>query len=887
MAEDSDERLRDLKERDEFAERLRQKDKDKTKKIVEDLSSKSESDSKRRRLLADDVEARRAAMPSMRERSRQEYLKKREQQQLELLEARVQDEEYLFRDQKISRRERKAHEYNREVLRLAKERLQIDDKIDAYTMPEDYITEKGKIDRKKKEAALYQKYEEETKFVSEREQWEADQIKKSLIQVGALDRAAEEDAYDFVFDKDQQIEFILTDTLEHLKDDKNEQFIKQIDEAERKFLSIQEVRKSLPIYAYRQPLLDALEDHQVLIIVGETGSGKTTQIPQYLYEAGFTKGGKKIGCTQPRRVAAMSVASRVAEEMGVKLGFEVGYAIRFEDCTSEHTIVKYMTDGMLLREFLTEPDLGGYSALIIDEAHERTLHTDIVLGLVKDIARYRKDLKLLISSATMNAQKFSEYFDNAPIFNIPGRPYPVQIHYTSAPEANYLAAAVTTVLQIHVTPAPGDILVFLTGQEEIEAAQAALEHACRKLGKKIRELIICPIYSTLPSDMQSRIFEPTPKEARKVVLATNIAETSITIDGVSFVIDPGFQKQKCFNPQSGLESLVITPCSRASANQRAGRAGRVGPGKAFRLFTKWAFYNELEENTIPEIQRSNLATVVLQLKSLGIHDLVEFDFMDPPSPNALAQALSQLYALGALNDRGELTKLGRRMAEFPMEPMLAKTLIASEKYQCSEEILSIVAMLSVQNSIFYRPKEKKLEADKMRQYLVRPGGDHLTLLNIWNEWVESGFSKEWCAQNFIQHRSMSRARDVRDQLVGLLDRVEIASMSNPDPADITPIQKAITSGFFFNAARLQKSGDSYRTVKNARTVNIHPSSSLFQVNPRWVLYFELVLTSKEYMRQVMEIKPEWLMEVAPHYYKEQDLDNLKDSKKLPKAHRPK
>ena len=451
---------------------------------------------------------------------------------------------------------------------------------------------------------------------------------------------------------------------------------------------IEATRKALPVYEYRDDLLAAIEEHQVLIVEAETGSGKTTQLPQYLHEAGYTKNGMKVGCTQPRRVAAMSVAARVAEEMGVRLGQEVGYSIRFEDATSDKTVLKYMTDGMLLREFLTDPELSTYSALVIDEAHERTLSTDILFGLVKDIARFRPELRLLISSATLNAQKFAKYFDDAPIFRIPGRRYAVDLHYTAQPEANYIHAAVTTVFQIHTTQPKGDILVFLTGQDEIEAMEENLKETAHALGDKVAELIIAPIYANLPSDMQAKIFEPTPEGARKVVLATNIAETSITIDGVVYVIDPGFVKQNNYNPKTGMESLVVEPISRASAQQRSGRAGRVGPGKAFRLYTKWAFQNELLEDTIPEIQRTNLGNVVLMLKSLGINDLLNFDFLDPPPAETLIKALESLYALGALNHKGELTRLGRRMAEFPVDPMLSKAIIQSEQFHCTEEVRS-------------------------------------------------------------------------------------------------------------------------------------------------------------------------------------------------------
>jgi pre-mRNA-splicing factor ATP-dependent RNA helicase DHX16 len=864
-------RERDLKERDEFAKRLKSKDDEKTKKLIEDRSSTREGkEVARRRALAEDAAARQAALPDLRERSRQEYLKKREIERLALLRKQVVEEaEELRNNPDLSRREKEEFARNREVLRLAEERLRIDDHLDGYQLPEDYITEKGKIDKKRKEEALYKRYVDrdehgQERFITEQEEWEREQTAKAKAQITRTERVDEGD-YEYVFDDAQKINFIMDSRLEGdgKPITKEERFLQeQLKAAEKKAASIEETRKSLPIYAFRDELLAAVEQYQVLIIVGETGSGKTTQIPQYLHEAGYTKGGSKVGCTQPRRVAAMSVAARVAEEMGVKVGNEVGYAIRFEDATSEKTVLKYMTDGMLLREFLTEPDLGGYSALMIDEAHERTLHTDILFGLVKDIARFRPELKLLISSATMDAQKFAKYFDDAPIFNIPGRRYPVDIHYTPQPEANYLAAAVTTIFQIHVTQGKGDILVFLTGQEEIEAAEQNLQETARKLGSKIPEMIICPIYANLPSELQAKIFEPTPEGARKVVLATNIAETSLTIDGIVYVIDPGFVKENVYNPRTGMESLVVTPCSRASANQRSGRAGRVGPGKCFRLYTKWAFYNELEENTTPEIQRTNLNSVVLLLKSLGINHLIEFDFMDPPPAETLIRALEQLYALGALNDRGELTKIGRQMAEFPTDPMLAKSILAADKYGCVEEVLSIIAMLGEASALFYRPKDKKIHADSARaRFTIKEGGDHFSLLNIWNQWVDADFSYVWARENFLQQRSLTRARDVRDQLAKLCDRVEV-TLSSVGANDLVPIQKAITAGFFPNAARLQRGGDSYRTVKNGMTVYLHPSSTLMEVNPKWVIFYELVLTSKEYMRSNMPLQAEWLVDVS-------------------------
>lgn len=900
IPEDEDERkerdrLQDMKERDAFAERVREKDREKTKKVVEDRSSRNAgaaAEAAQRRQLADDTEARTHALPSLRLHSRQEYLTKREVQQIELLRKEIADEEAYFHGMKLTKQEQEDLERKKEILRLVEERLKINDKWDGYMLPEDYITEQGKIDKEKKQNALYKRYEEakpkDDQFVTDVDQWEASQTLHSTFRTGAMDKREVPDDYEYVFDESQTIKFVMDQTLkgEGMMSAKDKLLHQQIQEAEQRAQSIDDTRKSLPIYTYREQLLEAIKEHQVLIVVAETGSGKTTQLPQYLHEAGYTANGQKVGCTQPRRVAAMSVAARVAEEMGTKVGYEVGYSIRFEDCTSDKTVLKYMTDGMLLREFLTEPDLAGYAALIIDEAHERTLSTDILFALVKDIARFRPELRLLISSATMDAEKFSEYFDNAPVFYVPGRRYPVDIHYTPQPEANYLHAAITTIFQIHTTQPKGDILVFFTGQDEIEAAQENLQETARALGNKIAELIVCPIYANLPSDMQAKIFEPTPDGARKVVLATNIAETSITIDGVVFVIDPGFVKQNSYNPRTGMSSLIVVPCSRASANQRAGRAGRVGPGKAFRLYTKWAFSNELEENTVPEIQRTNLGMTVLLLKSLGINNFMEFEFMDPPPGETLIRALELLYALGALNDRGELTKLGRRMAEFPVDPMLSKAIISSEKYSCTDEVLTIISMLSESSSLFYRPKDKKMHADQARQNFVRAGGDHFTLLNVWEQWADTNYSQQFCYEQFLQFKSLSRARDIRDQLAGLCERVEVVIQSNPNANDISAVQKAITSGYFYNTAQLQKSGDSYRTLKTHHTVYIHPSSSLFQHQPpvKTVLYYELVMTSKSYMRQIMEIKPSWLMEVAPHYFKAADLEQLTTGdKKLPNA----
>lgn len=886
-----DERERDQRERHEFETRLKARDEEKTKKVAEKhgLSQQDIEDNKKRARVAQLAaeEEKQREIELLRIASRQKYLTDHEIKKLRDARDALRDEERLFEGEKLTEAERKDLEHRKRMLALAEQRRNSAVETDAYQMPDEEFDSKGRREKQSKEQKLYARYlpsEDDGKGPNrEAREWEDHQIGKASRPTKHVPESELPKAYSFVLE-DQiafvQEEMIAGATVQNLEAARSvgdsSSHVSVPAPALSKKEQLQAVRKTLPVYPYREEFLRAVDQFPVIIIVGETGSGKTTQLTQYLVEHGYTKNSKKIGCTQPRRVAAMSVAARVAEEMGVKLGDEVGYSIRFEDCTSSATILKYMTDGMLLREFLSEPDLRSYSCLIIDEAHERTLHTDILFGLVKDVSRFRPDLKLLISSATLDAEKFSNYFDGAPIFKIPGRRFPVDILYTKAPEADYVEASIVTVLQIHITQKEGDILVFLTGQEEVDTAEEILRQRTRGLGNKIKELVICKIYSTLPSELQAQIFVPTPPNARKVILATNIAETSLTIDGIVYVIDTGFCKQNTYNPRTGMESLIVTPVSKASANQRAGRAGRTGPGKCFRLFTKWAFENELEDNTIPEIQRTNLGNVVLLLKSLGINDLIHFDFMDPPPAETLIRALEQLYALGALNDRGELTKLGRRMAEFPVDPMLSKMIIQSEKYNCSEEIVSITAMLSVNNTIFYRPKDKAVHADHCRVSLQRPGGDHMTLLNVFNQWRDAQYSKQWCYENFIQYRSMSRARDVRDQLLGLLERVEIPLVSSEDTDSIL---KCVTSGFFYHTSQLQKGGN-YKTVKHNQAVQIHPSSSLFQQLPRWLIYHELVFTTKEFMRQVIEIKPEWLTEVAGHYYSAAMIQE--SQKKMPK-----
>ncbi|KAH8331351.1 hypothetical protein KR074_001600, partial [Drosophila pseudoananassae] len=644
-----------------------------------------------------------------------------------------------------------------------------------------------------------------------------------------------------------------------------------------RYQNLYKKRITLPVFEYQADFMRLLSQHQCIVLVGETGSGKTTQIPQWCVDFAVSKGRKGVSCTQPRRVAAMSVAQRVSEEMDVNLGEEVGYSIRFEDCSSAKTLLKYMTDGMLLREAMSDPMLEQYQVILLDEAHERTLATDILMGVLKEVIRQRNDLKLVVMSATLDAGKFQQYFDNAPLMNVPGRTHPVEIFYTPEPERDYLEAAIRTVIQIHMCEEiEGDILMFLTGQEEIEEACKRIKREIDNLGSEIGELKCIPLYSTLPPNLQQRIFESAPPPnangaiGRKVVVSTNIAETSLTIDGVVFVIDPGFAKQKVYNPRIRVESLLVSPISKASAQQRAGRAGRTRPGKCFRLYTENAFKNEMQDNTYPEILRSNLGTVVLQLKKLGIDDLVHFDFMDPPAPETLMRALELLNYLAALDDDGNLTDLGAVMSEFPLDPQLAKMLIASCQHNCSNEILSITAMLSVPQC-FVRPNEAKKAADEAKMRFAHIDGDHLTLLNVYHAFKQSNEDANWCYENFINFRSLKSADNVRQQLARIMDRFNLRRTSTEFTSKdyYVNIRKALVQGFFMQVAHLERTGH-YLTIKDNQNVQLHPSTCLDH-KPDWVIYNEFVLTTKNYIRTVTDVKPEWLLSLAPQYY---DLNNF-------------
>ncbi|CAH9097408.1 unnamed protein product [Cuscuta epithymum] len=668
---------------------------------------------------------------------------------------------------------------------------------------------------------------------------------------------------------------------------------------------IERQRKALPIAQLEKELLEDVRSNDTLIVVGETGSGKTTQLPQYLYNWGFCRGGGIIGVTQPRRVAAVTVAKRVAEECGSPLGQKVGYAVRFEDITSSSTRIKYMTDGLLLREALLDPFLSKYSVIIVDEAHERTVHTDVLLGLLKNVQKMRVNidhhaggeeakkgllsldkqnganklspLRLIIMSASLEEHLFSDYFGGAKIVHVPGRQHEILDYYTCQPVSDYLDAALITIFQIHLEEDPGDILVFLTGQEEIESMERLVNEQLPQLSESKRNLITCPIFSSLPSEKQMKVFAPSPAGFRKVILATNIAETSVTIPGIKYVIDPGMVKVRTYEASTGIEPLIIVKTSKAQAHQRRGRAGREGPGKVYRLYPEDEFAR-LKDSTTPEIKRCNLSNVILYLKALGIDDIINFDFIQKPDRNAIIKSMELLFMLGALTEESKLSDpIGKQMVKLPLDPVYSKALIVATQFNCLEEMLIVVAMLSVE-SVFYAPREKLEEARIALKSFSSPEGDHLTLLSVYRTYDEflqkhdlvndskgkAGKNvRKWCKQNFINSRSLKHAHDIHSQIRRHAEQMGLKVISCG--GDTLSFRRCLAASFFLNAALKQPDGK-YRALSSGLMVQIHPTSVLFQTKPECIIFDEIIRTNHNYVRNVSKIDCSWLAELAPQCY---------------------
>ena len=640
----------------------------------------------------------------------------------------------------------------------------------------------------------------------------------------------------------------------------------------------------LPIARHRESLLYTVETYPVTIVIGQTGSGKTTQLPQFLEQAGWCSDGKLIGVTQPRRVAATTVAIRVAEEMKCQVGEEVGYSIRFEDVTSAKTRIRFLTDGMLLREALVDPLLNRYSVVMVDEAHERSVNSDVLLGLLKKIKKRRPDLRIIVSSATLLADTFVNYFadgeapdDDCRVVSLEGRAYPVDILYLEEPADDYVSKAIDTAFQIHTQEAEGDILVFLTGREEIERATQMLSERAAAFQPKAQALQPLPLFAGLTTEEQMYVFEPAAENTRKCILATNIAEASITIDGIVYVIDTGFVKLRAYNPTTGIETLTPVSVSKASATQRAGRAGRTKPGKCFRLYTEPA-YHSLLSTTIPEIQRSNLAPVMLQLKALGIDNIVRFQFLTPPPSKLVVRAFELLFSLGAVDDYAKLTKpLGTRMAELAIEPMMAKVLLEATRFGCLSEILTIAAMTSLQGGVWFHHEGEKKAMEASRRKFAVEEGDHLTFLNVYQAFVTKGKKEaRWCRDNHLNNKSILRAVSIRAQLKRYLERFGIDVDESLAKHDVVraggedkavQIRKCLTAGYFAHAAKMQPDG-TFRSVSGGVTLHAHPTSLMFNRKAEHVIFHEILETgNKTYIRDVTKIEKQWLLDFAPEYYK--------------------
>ncbi|KAL0271520.1 UNVERIFIED_CONTAM: hypothetical protein PYX00_008588 [Menopon gallinae] len=579
----------------------------------------------------------------------------------------------------------------------------------------------------------------------------------------------------------------------------------------------------------------------------------------------------------------MSVAKRVSDEMGTTLGEEVGYAIRFEDCTTENTVIKYMTDGILLRESLREPDLDNYSAIIMDEPSRKVPQHGCFVRPSPRNSRSttgpKADRHFSDHGPLGNSPPF---FGNVPSFTIPGRTFPVEVFFSKNPVEDYVDAAVKQALQIHLQPNPGDILIFMPGQEDIEVTCEVLTERLGEIDNA-PQLSVLPIYSQLPSDLQAKIFQKSSDGLRKCIVATNIAETSLTVDGIMFVIDSGYCKLKVYNPKIGMDALQIYPISQANANQRSGRAGRTGPGHCYRLYTERQYKEELLFTTVPEIQRTNLANTVLLLKSLGVQDLLQFHFMDPPPQDNILNSLYQLWILGALDNTGTLTTLGRQMAEFPLDPPQCQMLIVADRMKCTADILIIVSMLSVP-SIFYRPKGREDEADAVREKFQVPESDHLTYLNVYNQWKQNKYSSNWCNEHFIHVKAMRKVREVRQQLKDILVQQKIEVVSCGMEWDV--IRKCICSAYFHQAARLKGIGE-YVNCRTGMPCHLHPTSALFGMGytPDYVVYHELIMTAKEYMQCVTAVDGHWLAELGPMFFSVKETGRSgRDKRKLALEH---
>jgi ATP-dependent helicase HrpA len=617
--------------------------------------------------------------------------------------------------------------------------------------------------------------------------------------------------------------------------------------------------KDLPISARVDAIAAAVQAHPVVIVAGATGSGKTTQLPKIMLAMGrATKG--LIGVTQPRRIAATSVAARVASELGTPLGTDVGYQIRFEDRTSRQTAVKFMTDGILLAEIQGDRLLRRYDTLIIDEAHERSLTIDFLLGWLKRILPERPDLKVIVSSATIETDRFSQFFAGAPVVQVEGRTFPVDVLYEPPPDDDDLSTAVANaVANVCGLDPHGDILVFLPGEREIREAENELR------GRALRHTVVQPLYARLTAAEQSRVFTSIPE--RRVILATNVAETSVTIPGIVYVIDTGIARLSRYEPRSGTTRLQIEAVSQASAEQRKGRCGRVRDGICVRLYDEQSFLAR-PAFTDPEIKRTGLAGVILRMKALGLGEVDAFPFLDPPHGRAIAEGYRVLEELGAIDEQRALTPLGQRLAKFPVDPRIARMILAGAEHGCLREMLVVTAALSTQDPR-ERPRELQQKADDLHKRFRDEGSDFVGLLKLWDfvkEAEKRGSSnlRRTCRDNLLSFMRVREWNEVHRQLEEIAKESKLEA--RPGKASGEALHRALATGLLSKVGMWTPEKRSYQGMKQTRFL-IHPSSALQKKPPQWVMAFELVETSQLFARMAAKVEPEWLIDAAPHLIK--------------------
>lgn len=671
-------------------------------------------------------------------------------------------------------------------------------------------------------------------------------------------------------------------------------------------------RKNLPIWQHREEIQNVVrrKDTNVLVVVGETGSGKSTQVPQFLCHENWCRRvkvkpagsseevnvGGVIAITQPRRVAATTLAHRVSQEMGTPLGKgkrdgSVGYSVRFDHNVPRGTKIKFLTEGMLLQELLHDPNLRQYSAVLVDEIHERSLDVDLLAGFLKEIlegdykGRGGIPLKVVIMSATADVERIRQFYENpttastkwnnaVQVMHIKGRQFPVQITHEPKPVADIQDVLLQRILQIHTQEMfPGDILAFLTGQEEIEVAQKLIEEYASTLASNVPGVKVIPLYGQLSIDAQREAFLPLKKPfTRKIVLATNIAETSVTVPGVKYVVDGGKAKVKQYRTRLGMESLLAKPISKSSAIQRAGRAGREAPGKCFRLYTEEAF-STLQETDMPEILRNDVLGAILTMKARGIQDVLGFPLMDAPSVEAIEKALIHLHYLGALADDGSLTSTGALMARFPVSAPLAAVLIAAARpeYDCVIEVIDIISCITSGDDIFLQVQSEEAQEDvaAARAEVQRREGDIITYLTTVQQYTAENTDRlEWCRRRKINSRNMKQTLNIRRQLRGQCVKTKILKESPPpDPQPYVPLSperaetvlKCFLRGFALKTAMLAPDA-SYVTVHGKHVVAIHPASVLHGQKKEAIMFLEHVFTNKNYAKKVSAIQAAWVAE---------------------------